>query len=151
MNTNGSATRCKGKTKKGTPCRAAATDGGLCFFHANPNKAAELGRIGGRRNRHIFVGLEDPTTDLRTAKGVMEECARLIESVYAGRVPPKVATCIAPLLSLQMRVIQLADLDVRIAKLEQARANSSDHQHDKGDVGRNSAEKIDNEAGKEDA
>ena len=40
---------CKAKTKKGSPCRAAATEGGLCFFHANPNKAAELGRVGVER------------------------------------------------------------------------------------------------------
>src|ERR1700686_3279800 len=43
--------RCKAQTRKVKPCRAAATAGGLCSFHANPNKASELGRIGGRRNR----------------------------------------------------------------------------------------------------
>jgi len=44
--------RCGAKTKEGKPCRAAATEGGLCFFHANPNKAAELGRVGGRKSRY---------------------------------------------------------------------------------------------------
>ena len=34
--------RCKGQNKRGEPCGAAATTGGLCFFHANPNKASEL-------------------------------------------------------------------------------------------------------------
>jgi hypothetical protein len=29
--------------------------GGLCFFHANPNKAVELGRIGGKKNGQIQV------------------------------------------------------------------------------------------------
>jgi len=43
--------RCKAKAKSGKPCGAAATAGGLCF-HANPDKASELGRIGGRKNRH---------------------------------------------------------------------------------------------------
>jgi hypothetical protein len=43
--------RCAGQTKGGKPCRAAATAGGLCFFRANPNKASELGRIGGRKRR----------------------------------------------------------------------------------------------------
>jgi len=47
-----SNSRCKANTKEGRPCRAAATEGGLCFFHANPNKAVELGRIGGRKNGH---------------------------------------------------------------------------------------------------
>jgi hypothetical protein len=44
--------RCKAQAKSGKPCRAAATAGGLCFFHANPDKASELGRIGGRNKRH---------------------------------------------------------------------------------------------------
>lgn len=39
--------RCKAQAKSGKRCGAAATAGGLCFFHANPNKASELGRIGG--------------------------------------------------------------------------------------------------------
>jgi Family of unknown function (DUF5763) len=45
--------RCQARTKSGNPCRAAATAGGLCYFHANPNKASELGQIGGRKNRHL--------------------------------------------------------------------------------------------------
>jgi hypothetical protein len=44
--------RCNVQAKNGKPCWAAATAGGLCFLHANPNKASELGRIGGRSNRH---------------------------------------------------------------------------------------------------
>jgi len=48
MTVTNSNLRCQGQTKAGKPCRAAATSGGLCYFHANPNKAAELGRIGGR-------------------------------------------------------------------------------------------------------
>jgi hypothetical protein len=41
--------QCKAKTKARQRCRAAATAGGLCFFHANPDKASELGREGLRR------------------------------------------------------------------------------------------------------
>jgi hypothetical protein len=122
--------RCKSRTKAGKPCHAAAMEGGLCFFHANPTKAAELGRIGGRRNRHIFMGLADPAKDLKTAKGVLEECARLIENVYTGKIPPKIASCVAPLLNLQMRVIQVAELEARIARLEQARAGANEHPND---------------------
>jgi hypothetical protein len=44
--------RCNARAKSGKPCGAAATPGGLCFFHANSKKASELGRIGGRSNRH---------------------------------------------------------------------------------------------------
>ena len=52
---------CKGRTKAGNLCRAAATAGGLCFFHANPNKASELGRD--RRQKHeLCCGRKRPST-----------------------------------------------------------------------------------------
>jgi Family of unknown function (DUF5763) len=51
--------RCQALTKAGKPCRAAATEGGLCFFHANPSKAVELGRIGGLKNRHPIIERRD--------------------------------------------------------------------------------------------
>jgi hypothetical protein len=40
-------TNCKALTKQGNPCKAPATEGGLCFFHANPDRARELGQMGG--------------------------------------------------------------------------------------------------------
>jgi len=38
--------RCKGVTRNGAACTAWAMEGGLCYFHANPDKAVELGRNG---------------------------------------------------------------------------------------------------------
>ena len=116
--------RCKGKTRRGEPCRAAAMEGGLCFFHANPDKATELGRIGGRKNRQPFAGIPDLPQDLKTAKGLRDECARLIENVYARKILPRTATCLGALLNLQMRVIHLTSIEQRVAKLEQARRDA---------------------------
>lgn len=127
MNTTRSETHCKGKNKKGRPCRAAATEGGLCFFHANPNKAAELGRVGGRRSRHHSPGTADPPRDLKSMKGVLEAAARLIEDVYSGKISPRIAGCVAPLLNLQMRAIQATDLEIRIKNLEKAQGENQDH------------------------
>ena len=95
----------------------------MCFFHANPNKAAELGRVGGRKNRHYLPGSADPPQDLTTAKAVRDECARLIEYVYTNKITPRVATCLAGLLNLQMRAIQIAELEVRLAKLERSQSD----------------------------
>jgi hypothetical protein len=55
-----SSSRCKALTTQGKPCRAAATEGGLCFFHANPNKAVELGRIGGKQEEWYSPGRIEP-------------------------------------------------------------------------------------------
>jgi len=46
--------RCKGVTKTGAACTAWAMEGGLCYFHANPNKAVELGRNWGRHRKQTY-------------------------------------------------------------------------------------------------
>ncbi len=108
---------CRALTNKGKPCRAAATGGGLCFFHANPNKAVELrpdwreeewpysGRLGsaaqpGQRNG--YPRLRRPT-DLR---------------VYAGRLHPRITAGLAPLMRLQLRVHEKTELEKRLARVE---------------------------------
>ena len=119
MPANHKARRCKATTQLGKPCRAAATEGGLCFFHANPDKASELGRIGGRSNRHVRVGENaDPRQTLDTALAVRETVAQLIADVLAGRIPPRIAAGLAPLLNLQLQAIKTTDLEQRVARLE---------------------------------
>lgn len=118
MPTTHKANRCKAKTKSGNPCQAAATAGGLCFFHANPAKASELGRLGGRSNRHVAGENADPLPTLDNALAVRDTVARLIADVYAGKTHPRIASGLAPLLSLQLRAIETTDLEQRIAKLE---------------------------------
>ncbi|MGD0215513.1 MAG: hypothetical protein ABSB87_20010 [Terriglobales bacterium] len=121
MPTNHKAHRCKGETKSGKPCGAAATAGGLCFFHANPDKASELGRVGGRKNRHVTGEVSDPLPTLDNAIAVRDTVGRLIADVYDGRIQPRLAAGLAPLLNLQLRAIEMTeigDLKRRIAKLE---------------------------------
>jgi hypothetical protein len=134
VNTTQSKTHCKAKTKEGKPCRAAATEGGLCFFHANPNKAAELGRVGGKRSRHPFTDTVDPRRGLKSMKDVRDAVDQLIENLYAGKISPRIAGCVAPLLNLQMRAIQATDLEMRIRKLELSQTESRDPAHDSPEI-----------------
>jgi hypothetical protein len=97
MTLNSSDSRCKAQAKSGKPCQAAATAGGLCFFHANPNKASELGRIGGQRNRRAVTRDADPLPMLDNAFEVRNTVARLIAEVYSGKLSPRIATGLAPL------------------------------------------------------
>jgi hypothetical protein len=124
METKGRKSRCKAQTKAGKPCRAAATEGGLCFFHANPNKASELGRIGGRSKRPSAAEPVDPLPKLETAIAVRDALAQLIADLHAGRLNPRIASGLAPLLSLQMRAIETTDLERRVAKMEELLAKS---------------------------
>jgi hypothetical protein len=126
-------TRCKATTKAGKPCRAAATRGGHCFFHANPNKASELGRIGGRARRYRVEEVGDPPPLLQNATAVRDAVARLIADVYAGKMHPKTAAGLTPLMNLQLRAIETADLEQRVADLEmKLTANEVDRDRDKG-------------------
>ena len=91
MTAKNQAHRCKAKTKSGRPCRAAATAGGLCFFHANPDKASELGRIGGRSNRYAAGEPADPLPTLDNAMAVRDTVNRLIADLLAGGIDPRIA------------------------------------------------------------
>ena len=118
MTAKNQAHRCKAKTKSGKPCQAAATAGGLCFFHANPDKASELGRIGGRSNRHAAGQSADPLPTLDNALAVRETGSRLIANVLAGRIKPRIAAVLTPLLNLQLRAIETTDVARRLAEVE---------------------------------
>ena len=122
---------CQGQTKAGKPCRAAATAGGLCFFHANPAKASELGRLGGRSNRHVACENADPLPILDSALAVRDMVARLIADVYDRRIHPRIAAGLAPLLNLQLRAIEITEitkipeLERRLVEMEKAIAKAS--------------------------
>jgi len=108
--------------------------GGLCFFHANPAKASELGRIGGRRNPRQSAGdIVHELPKLETATAVRDTASQLIADVYAGRVQPRVAAGLAPLMNLVLRALESSDLEERIAILEKRliAADTAEERHSK--------------------
>jgi hypothetical protein len=48
----------------------------------------------------------------------------LIADVYSGKLQPRIAAGLAPLLNLQMRAIEATDLEHRVAKLEKLLAEA---------------------------
>jgi hypothetical protein len=118
--------RCKGWAKSGKRCRAAATAGGLCFFHAHPNKASELGRIGGRNKRPAAGENVDPLPTLDNAQAVRDTVDRLIADVYAGKIHPRIAAGLAPLLNLQMRLVTITSFEQRFAEAEKRLKEAQD-------------------------
>ena len=117
MTTKKSDSRCQGQTKSGNPCRAAATPGGLCYFHANPNKASELGRVGGSK-RGSTPQSSEPLPTVDNAVAVRDLVARLIADVHTGKIHPKVAAGLAPLMNLQLRAIETSNLELQLARIE---------------------------------
>lgn len=121
MKTKQNDNHCKGRNKNGGPCRAFATEGGLCYLHANPKKAVELGRKGGRKNRHAPAAITmNPLPPLTTATNVRDSVAGLIDDVRSGRVPQKTASVLTPMLNLLLKAIETSDLEQRIEALEKA-------------------------------
>jgi len=112
--------RCRARAKNGKACRAAATSGGLCFFHANPAKASELGRLGGKKSRsETVVENLPPLPRITTLAALRDATAQLVESIYQGIVDPRIGTGLAPLLNVQLKAMDVAELEERVAKLEQ--------------------------------
>jgi hypothetical protein len=96
---------------------------GLCFFHANPKKASEPGRIGGRKNRHVPSDDDlPPLPPIQNAGTLRNAVAQLVEAIYSGKFDPKVGLGLAPLLNLQLRAIESSDFEETIARLEQENA-----------------------------
>jgi len=135
MSTKRQEHQCNGRTKVGKPCRAAATDGGLCFFHANPNKTTELGRIGGSRSKRFVAAESDnPLPTLDSAIAVRDTVARLIPDVLAGKVHPRIAASLGPLVNIQLHAIAASNLELQLAQLEKRLTRLEAARDKKGDV-----------------
>jgi len=76
--------RCKGTKKDGAACMAWATEGGLCYFHANPNKAVELGRSGGLRRQHTFEQPTEPVAPPESAADVRKMLAETMAGAFSS-------------------------------------------------------------------
>jgi hypothetical protein len=113
--------RCTSINKQGKPCGAAATPGGLCFFHANPKQTVELGRLGGRRNGRRPSEL-DPLPELVSVERVRQANERIIADVHAGTLHPRAAAVLTQALNLQLRVLEKTVLEQQLAEMRQALA-----------------------------
>src|SRR5438874_12118278 len=94
-------------------------------FHANPQRAAELGRLGGRKNRHYPDSLEPaPTNPPKSADDVRSLLAETMASVHARRLDHKVGIVLASLGKALLEAIEVADLEGRVKALEKRICNT---------------------------
>jgi hypothetical protein len=75
--------------KSGECCTRRATPSGLCFFHANHDKASQLGLIEGMNNRPVAAASTDPLPKLETAAPVQGGPTQLIADVDADKIHPR--------------------------------------------------------------
>jgi len=61
---------------------------------------------------------------LNNVTAVQDAVEKLISEVYAGKLHPRVAAGLAPLLNLQLRALEETELERRIAKVEKLLARA---------------------------
>ncbi len=110
--------QCKATTSSGKRCRAKPHKDGLCFFHSDPKKAAELGRKGGRRNRHTYQTPLQHVSNPESAGDVMRMLAEAMADIRAGRMDPKLGSTLGYLGVSLLRAFEVADLEQRLERLE---------------------------------
>jgi hypothetical protein len=109
--------KCEAKTKTGAACRAPAGAKGLCFLHANPGIATSLGRRGGQKNRRSPINLEIP--DNMTAADIRKVTVQVIRLVLSDELGAREAGAVTQLLNSLHRVTPTAELEARVALLEE--------------------------------
>jgi hypothetical protein len=113
---------CKGKNAKGEACGAAAGPGGLCYFHANPDRAKELGRLGGQKNGHS-TGTDIEVPAKMTLEDLPGITSKVIRAVFQGELKAREADAITKLIVVQRENLTSVDFEKRVAELERQAAN----------------------------
>ena len=115
-----SQAKCIAKTKLGKACRAGAVLGTqYCSLHGDPERAAELGRLGGRKNRHYIetdpVIIDPP----QTPEDVKTILAQTTCDVLAKKLDPRIGLTIAQMCNSLLKAFDVVDVHQRLARLEE--------------------------------
>ena len=99
--------KCRARTKAGRPCAAPAVRGGAyCAIHADPNRAAELGRKGGARNRKMYEGEIQEVSVPQSAADVRRVLAEVMAETRAGKMDPKLGSTLAYMATALLRAYE---------------------------------------------
>lgn len=110
--------KCRALNKNGAPCAAAPTRTGLCFFHSNPNLAAELGKVGGKRSHRSQTELYNALSRLESPASAIDRLESLYHEVKSGAVRPQVASVLMKLTDLIVRILEKTVIENQIAQLQ---------------------------------
>ena len=108
---------CRAIAKSGKPCRAAPTGSGLCILHT-PSKAAELGSIGGKRNRRPSVGSADLLPPMDSANSIVDKLDWIYDGVRTGAMSPKVATTLLQVITANERITDKMVIERQWAEMQ---------------------------------
>src|SRR5664279_5244569 len=107
--------KCQAKTKAGRPCAAPVLSGSaFCSLHADPERAAALGRKGGARNRKVYDGDVHNVSVPESAGDVKRMLAETMADTRAGKIDPKLGSTLGYLDTALLRAFEVADFEQRL-------------------------------------
>src|SRR5271166_1856945 len=102
--------RCQASTKGGTRCAAPVVKGTrLCSLHADPRRAAEIGRKGGERNRKVYDSGPQTVSIPESPADVKRMLAETMAEVRAGRMDPRQRTVLAYISHLLLKAMEVSE------------------------------------------
>jgi len=116
------ADTCAAKTKQGRRCQAPPLAGSrFCAFHADPDRAAALGRKGGLKNRH-YVGIDDVNiVPPSTPEDVKALLSQAMADVRSRKLDPKIASALTYIATVLLKAFDATDIHRRLFRLEAER------------------------------
>jgi hypothetical protein len=114
------AEKCGAKTKRGTDCLAAAVKGtSLCGLHGDPKRAAELGRMGGLRNRHYVDPEPVIINPPKTPEDVTNVLCRVMVDLRAKKMDPKIAHTLTYMTRVLIEAFAATNMQKELESLRQ--------------------------------
>ena len=94
--------------------------GGLCYFHANPDKASELGKRGGRAKGSIGTpgATEYVVRPIKNVHDVAGLLADTINDLRSGTIDSRLANTVGFLAAGMLKALQQGDIEGRLRAVE---------------------------------
>ena len=101
---------CQASTKSGTRCAAPAVKGTrLCSLHADPERAAEIGRKGGEGNRKRYDSGAQDVPVPESPADVKRMLAKAAVDVQTGKMDPRRGTALAYMSVPLLKAMELSN------------------------------------------
>jgi hypothetical protein len=95
-------------------------------LHGDPQRAAELGRMGGRKNRH-YVKTEDITfSPPSTPEEIKSLLSQAVADVCGRKLDPRIGTALTYMAAALLKTFQATEVHQRLQRLEEEMRTKAD-------------------------
>ncbi len=115
--------RCKTRTKSGKACAGQAVGGGAYCFTHDPSRASARARarkLGGKHRRKSSNAQPFPACDPKLAQGLSVFLESVMRGAWDLDIEPPLARTLGYLAAVQQKILQVGEIEDRLAALEAA-------------------------------